>query len=63
MSAVKRMSSERNFSGNSICVSESFKNDETFLKDVPELVASELIDAEVPHFYVTLPALGPLWCS
>lgn len=57
-----KMSSKRNFSSNSISISESFKNDAAFLRDVPDLLTPE-VECEVPHYYVSLPALGPLWCS
>lgn len=52
-----------NFSSNSILISESFKNDSEFFRDVPDLLTPECLEQQVPHFYITLPALGPLWCS
>lgn len=48
----------------SILVSGSLRNDLAFVRDVPEVLASDCgADQQVPHFYITLPALGPLWCS
>lgn len=48
----------------SILVSGSLRNDVAFVRDVPEVLASDCgADQQVPHYYITLPALGPLWCS
>ncbi|XKL67095.1 hypothetical protein PGB90_010515 [Kerria lacca] len=57
------MSSKRNCSSNSILISESFKNDAMFFKDVPDLLTPQFLEQQVPHYYITLPTLGPLWCS
>lgn len=49
---------------NSILASGILQNDVAFARDVPEVLASECgADQQVPHYYITLPALGPLWCS
>lgn len=48
----------------SILISGSLRNDLAFVRDVPEVLASDCrADQQVPHYYITLPALGPLWCS
>ena len=52
-----------NCSSNSILISESFKNDAAFFRDVPDLLTPECFEQKVPHYYITLPASGPLWCS
>ncbi|XP_065219677.1 ornithine decarboxylase antizyme 1-like [Planococcus citri] len=45
-----------NFSSNSILISESFKNDAAFFRDVPDLLTPECFEQQVPHYYITLPA-------